>query len=149
VSRSGAPCRTAISGWGFPNVSGAILADFELVIPPIPEQQRIVGILDEAFEGIAKARANAEKNIQNARALFESYLQSVFTKRGKGWQESTIQELCVIGDGNLGAKYPKKTAMVPSGIPFIRGTNLVGGTISGEDILLFPRRRIGFLRKDI
>ncbi len=49
---------------------------------PLPEQQRIVGILDEAFEGIATAKANAEKNLQNARALFESHLQSVFTERG-------------------------------------------------------------------
>ena len=37
--------------------------------------------------GIATAKANAEKNLQNARALFESHLQSVFTQRGKGWVE--------------------------------------------------------------
>jgi type I restriction enzyme S subunit len=54
--------------------------DFNL--PPLPEQQRIVGILDEAFDGIATAKANAEKNLHNARALFESHLQSVFTQRG-------------------------------------------------------------------
>ena len=59
-------------------------------LPPLPEQQRIVGILDEAFEGIATAKANAEKNLQNARALFESHLQSVFTQRGKGWVEKTL-----------------------------------------------------------
>ena len=63
--------------------------DFEFPLPPLPEQQRIVGILDEAFEGIATAKANAEKNLQNARALFESHLQSVFTQRGKGWVEKT------------------------------------------------------------
>ena len=43
-------------------------------VPPLPEQRRIVGILDEAFDGIATAKANAEKNLQNARALFESHL---------------------------------------------------------------------------
>ena len=42
----------------------------DIPLPPLPEQQRIVGILDEAFEGIATAKANAEKNLQNARALF-------------------------------------------------------------------------------
>ena len=62
-------------------------------VPPLPEQQRIVGILDEAFEGIATAKANAEKNLQNARALFESHLQSVFTQRGKGWVEKTLEEI--------------------------------------------------------
>ena len=56
-------------------------------IPPLAEQRRIVGILDEAFEGIATAKANAEKNLQNARAVFESYLNAVFTQRGEGWVE--------------------------------------------------------------
>jgi len=58
------------------------LQSVKISVPPLPEQQRIVGILDEAFEGIATATANAEKNLQNARALFESHLQSVFSKRG-------------------------------------------------------------------
>ena len=63
---------------------------------PLPEQQRIVGILDEAFDGIATAKANAEKNLQNARALFESHLQSVFTQRGEGWVEKKLSEVCAI-----------------------------------------------------
>ena len=62
-------------------------------MPPLPEQQRIVGILDEAFDGIATAKANAEKNLQNARALFESHLQSVFTQRGAGWVEKRLGEI--------------------------------------------------------
>jgi type I restriction enzyme S subunit len=60
--------------------------------PPLTEQHRIVAILDEAFDGIATAKANAEKNLQNARALFESHLQSVFTERGEGWVETTLGE---------------------------------------------------------
>jgi type I restriction enzyme S subunit len=47
-------------------------------LPPLPEQQRIVAILDEAFAAIAKAKANAEQNLKNAKELFESYLQGVF-----------------------------------------------------------------------
>ena len=70
---------------GIRNLDGDAYKAIEFRIPPLPEQQRIVGILDEAFEGIATAKANAEKNLQNARALFESHLQSVFTQRGKGW----------------------------------------------------------------
>ena len=62
-------------------------------VPPLPEQQRIVGILDEAFTGLATAKANAEQNLHNARALFESHLQSVFTQRGKGWVEKTVGEI--------------------------------------------------------
>jgi type I restriction enzyme S subunit len=64
-----------------------------IVVPPLAEQRRIVGILDEAFEGLATAKANAEQNLQNARALFESHLQAVFTQRGKGWVETTIDKI--------------------------------------------------------
>jgi type I restriction enzyme S subunit len=66
---------------------------FEIPVPPLAEQQRIFGLLDEAFAGLATAKANAAKNLQNARALFESHLQSVFTQRGKGWVEKTFEEL--------------------------------------------------------
>jgi type I restriction enzyme, S subunit len=52
------------------------LKKFQVPHPKPDEQQRIVGILDEAFNGIATAKANAEKNLQNARALFESHLHS-------------------------------------------------------------------------
>ena len=64
--------------------------------PPLPEQQRIVTLLDEAFDGIATARAHAEKNLQNARAIFESHLQSVFTQRGDGWVEKRLADVCAI-----------------------------------------------------
>jgi len=71
------------------NINARILSNELIRFPEsLPEQQRIVGILDEAFEGIA----NAEKNLQNARAIFESHLQSVFTQRGPGWAETTIGE---------------------------------------------------------
>jgi type I restriction enzyme S subunit len=66
------------------------LQGVSLSLPPLPEQHRIVGILDEAFDGIAKAKANAEKNLQNARTLFASHLQSVFTERAEGWAETTV-----------------------------------------------------------
>jgi len=69
---------------------------FHICHPPLAKQQRIVRILDEAFTGIANAKANAEKNLQNARALFESHLQSVFTQRGPGWVEKRFDEVCAI-----------------------------------------------------
>ncbi|RFC34712.1 MAG: type I restriction enzyme, S subunit [Candidatus Nitrotoga sp. LAW] len=68
-------------------------------VPPLPEQQRIVDILDEAFDGIAATKANAEKNLQNTRALFESHLQSVFKKRGEGWVEKTLGEMATFRNG--------------------------------------------------
>jgi len=68
-------------------------------IPPLPEQQRIVGILDEAFAGLATATANAEKNLQNARAIFESEREFFFAERGKGWIEKPLSKLCDIKHG--------------------------------------------------
>ena len=75
---------------GIRNLNGDAYKSIEIPLPPLPEQRRIVGILDEAFDGIATAKANAEKNLQNARALFESHLQAVFTQRGEGWVEKRL-----------------------------------------------------------
>jgi len=74
----------------------------ELVIPlpPLPEQQRIVSILNETFAAIAKAKSNAEQNLKNAKELFESYLQGVFEKKGEGWEEKKLIEITSkIGSG--------------------------------------------------
>ncbi|WP_279453945.1 restriction endonuclease subunit S [Aeromonas veronii] len=78
---------------GHKRVAKEFLEAHRIPIPPLPEQQRIVAILDEAFEAIAAARANAEQNRQNARALFESYLQSVFNQRGEGWVERYLVDI--------------------------------------------------------
>jgi type I restriction enzyme S subunit len=66
---------------------------FEIPVPSLSEQHRIVATLDEAFDGITTAKAHAEKNLQNARAIFESHLQSVFTQRGPGWVEKRLEEI--------------------------------------------------------
>lgn len=75
---------------GHKRVSKEFVESYPIPVPPLPEQKRIVGILDEAFDGIATVKANAETNLQNARALFESHLQSVFTQRGEGWVEKSL-----------------------------------------------------------
>jgi type I restriction enzyme S subunit len=76
------------------NLSLAQVRDFQIALPPLPEQQRIVALLDEAFAGLATAKANAERNLENARAIFESHLQAVFSQRGEGWVEATLGEVC-------------------------------------------------------
>ncbi len=72
------------------------LRGFLVPLPSISEQQRIVSILDQVFEGIATAKANAENNLKNARQLFESHLNSVFSQRGEGWVEKSLGEVCRI-----------------------------------------------------
>jgi len=70
--------------------------ELPIPLPPLPEQRRIVSILDEAFAAITKAKANAEQNLKNAKELFESYLQGVFENKGEGWEEKTLEEVCEI-----------------------------------------------------
>ncbi len=103
-----------------PYIKVGMLNDFQVPIPPLPEQHRIVGILDEAFDGIATAKANAEKNLQNARALFDSHLQSVFTKRGPGWVEKRLDDLYKVGSSKRVLKSQWKT----EGVPFYRGREI-------------------------
>ncbi|WP_436416029.1 restriction endonuclease subunit S [Petrimonas sp.] len=71
----------------------------KIPLPPIPEQQRIVSILDEAFAAIAKAKANAEQNLKNAKELFESYLQGVFENGKEIWEAKTLDEVCEFRNG--------------------------------------------------
>lgn len=61
-------------------------------LPPIPEQHRIVKILDETFEKIEKAKENAEKNLKNSKELFESYLNSIFVNPGEDWGVNNFEE---------------------------------------------------------
>jgi len=112
------------------NLSLTQLNDLEIPFPPLPEQQRIVAILNEAFAVIAKAKANAEKNLKNAKELFESYLQSVFENKGEDWEEKTLKDLTtILGDGLHGT--PKYT---PDGdYFFINGNNLTKGGIEFKE----------------
>ncbi|MCX6981861.1 MAG: restriction endonuclease subunit S [Verrucomicrobia bacterium] len=91
--------------------------NFPVPVPPLAEQQRIVGLLDEAFEGLATAKANAEKNLQNARALFESHLQSVFTQRGPGWVEKPFEDC--IEDVKYTTKIQRKEFLEEGDFPIV------------------------------
>jgi type I restriction enzyme, S subunit len=75
------------------NLNIGLAKSVEIPYPPLSEQKRIVGILEQAFERIATAKSNAEKNVQNARALFKSVAQSVFTHRDSGWVETTVDRI--------------------------------------------------------
>lgn len=88
------------------HISSKQIEAIEIPLPPLLEQQHIVAILDEAFASIAKAKANAEQNLKNAKELFESYLQGVFEKKGEGWRTKTLNDVCKISSKLID---PKKT----------------------------------------
>ncbi len=91
------------TGTRMPRANMEKVLNFSLVIPPIEEQKRIVEILDKAFEGIAQAEANTRRNLINARELFDSYLNQIFTNQHKNWVTNTLDEICIkITDGKHG-----------------------------------------------
>ena len=112
-----AACGTTIS-----IVNKSKFNSIQIVLPPLTEQRRIVAILDEAFASIAIARANAEKNLQNARELFESYLRDLFTHEGGGWITRRLEDVCsgiTVGHvGSMAKEYKN------AGVPFLRSQNI-------------------------
>lgn len=104
-------------------VTKYMLDEVEVPLPPLPEQQRIVAILDEAFAAIDKAKANTEQNLKNAKELFENYLQGVFEKKEEGWEEKKLKEIALIfGRGkskhrprNWGGLYGGKHPFIQTG----------------------------------
>ncbi len=131
------------------------IRSLDFILPPLPEQQRIVGILEEAFNGIAIAKSNADKNLQNARALFESHLQSVFTLRGAGWDRVTLEILLERGwieshlDGNHGGDYPRKDEFINKGIPYISANCLEDERVDMSRAKYLSPSRAALLRKGI
>ena len=116
--RGGIDIGAAITGAAQPQITRTSLMPIPISIPQeIPEQERIVGILDEAFDGIAKAKALAEANLQNARALFQSHLQSVFSQKGEGWVEKPFEDC--IDDVTYTTKIQRKQFLEEGEFPIV------------------------------
>ncbi|OYV90023.1 MAG: hypothetical protein B7Z57_10530 [Acidiphilium sp. 37-60-79] len=125
------------TGASYPAVNDAQVKDQKIVFPSLPEQKRIVAILDEAFAGIAAATANAEKNLANARELFNGGLEDAFSETKAGRKLVTLTELTTdITDGDH--MPPPKS---PTGVPFITISNIHKGTntIDFSDTFKVPR----------
>ena len=105
-----------------------LIEGMDIPVAPLREQRRIVGILDDTFEGIATAKTNAEKNLQNARALFESHLQSVL--QSKKWKWKTLGDLCDGVEYGSSAKSNKEGK-----IPVLRMGNIQDGKLDWENLV--------------
>ena len=112
------------------NISGDLVKKTILPIPPLPEQTQIVNTLDLAFKQIDQAKANLEKNLHNAKELFQSKLNEVFSQRGEGWEEKTLKEVCEkITDGTH--QTPK---YFDEGVIFLSSRNVTSGKIDWDKI---------------
>ena len=117
-----------------PNLSTEQIKNFEIPIPPLPEQKRIVAILDKAFQAIDQAKAHAEQNLKNAKEVFESYLNRIFEK-GKEeiasgeWEEKPLKELSKIDYG-----YTEKAKFENIGPKFLRITDIQNNNVDWNSV---------------
>lgn len=79
-----------------PNISQEKIKDLQIPLPSLPEQRRIVKILDEVFEKVAKAKENAEKNLRSSKELFEVYLENAFSNKKVDWKGFSLGDVCDI-----------------------------------------------------
>ncbi|SFU53348.1 type I restriction enzyme, S subunit [Pustulibacterium marinum] len=110
-----------IGGAATPTLSQTNLGRLQIPIPSLSEQKQIVAILDKAFAAIDQAQANIEKNIENAKELFQSKLNEIFNQKGDDWEEKTLGEVCEIIMGQS----PKGTSYNSEGT----GTALINGPV--------------------
>jgi type I restriction enzyme, S subunit len=106
-------------------VSLPFLKSLSLPLPPLPEQKRIVSILDEGLAAIDAVTANIKKNLANSRELFESRSQALFARKSAEWESVQLSELLARRwilshqDGNHGNAYPRKSEFTETGVPYI------------------------------
>lgn len=113
-------------GASYPAVTDGDVKCQEIQVPPLPEQQRIVALLDEAFANLATAKTNAELNLHNSRALYECHLETVFGRRDDGWMDHALSDLIEIQNGYAF----KSDEYIDSGYFVIRIGNVQDGEIS-------------------
>ncbi|OGR08369.1 MAG: hypothetical protein A2511_13960 [Deltaproteobacteria bacterium RIFOXYD12_FULL_50_9] len=148
------PLDEYITGAAQPKLNQKALNSIPIPYPPLSEQQRIVTILDEAFNSIATAKANAEKNLQNAHALFEIHLQSVFTQRGEGWVDTTLENCCakILAGGDVPKGRVSQERTPQCGVPIysngVKNEGLYGFTdvasVMKPSVTISARGTIGF-----
>lgn len=125
-----------LNGATTPHLYQRDITEFPVVLPPLTEQRRIVGVLDEAFESIAVAKANAEKNLQSAKALYQSQVNSVLLHAGAQWKRTTLG-----AETNLFVGFAfKSKGYTSSGesVRLLRGDNIIQGRLRWEDAKRWP-----------
>ena len=143
-----------ITGVAQPQITRKSLAPLKINYPALPEQQRIVGILDEAFAGLATATANAEKNLKNAYELFDSVSKSLLQARND-WQRLSLETLLERGwivshlDGNHGNDYPRKEEFISSGVPYLSANCLRNDSVDMSLAKFLSPQRAALLRKGV
>jgi type I restriction enzyme, S subunit len=144
------------AGSAQPNLSTQQIKSFKIPIPPLNEQKRIVAKLDKCFEAIDKAHSNVEKNLQNAKDLFQSHLNQIYSQKGEGWVEKKLGDICELTRGH---NPPKKDFIYEPKVGYVRFYQIRDGwsdnykvfvpensklhRVKERDILMVAYRHIG------
>jgi type I restriction enzyme S subunit len=137
--------RKYIAGAAIPHIYFKDYKNEPFLWMPLSEQLRIVSILDNCFSAIDKAKANAEKNLQNARELFESYLQGVFEGKGEGWEETSLYN-----ETNLIIGFAFKSKMYTNNnedVLLIKGDNIMQGYFRWDDVKRWDKNEYDMYQK--
>lgn len=121
----GVDITAAITGAAQPQITRTSLSPIPISYPAdISEQRHLVAILDEAFDAIATAKANTEKNLQNVRALLDFTRRDTFASLADEHEPTTLGRCCTFENGDRGKNYPGKEHRVAYGVPFINAGHL-------------------------
>lgn len=127
-----------ITGVTVPKLNQKKLRSIPIPVPPLEEQKRIVAVLDAAFEGLDRARAHTEANLQNARDLFLRINENLFASLST---RKTIDHLATVKGGKRLAK-GKKVQSEPTPFPYISVKNFTDdGTVAME--------KLGYITADV
>lgn len=94
------------TGATFKEISKKVVEEITIPVPPLSEQQSIVDYLDSAFAKIDAMRANAEKALNEAKALFQASLKEMLEPR-EGWEEKMLKDLGQTQTGTTPSKSDK------------------------------------------
>ncbi len=132
------------TGARMPRANVADIFNFPIPLPPLDEQKRIVAVLDAAFDGLSRARAHTETNLQNARELFESVLRVSAETDAAKFGTVTVAELALeVTDGDHMPPPKSKT-----GIPFVTISDVRKDTreIDFSNTFMVPERYFNDLK---
>ena len=107
-------------------------------LPSIPEQERIVTILDEAFEGIASAKRNAGQNLLNAQSIFDDNVKVLMTSEDLNWPLLTLGQICQVERGSSPRPIKSYFTTESNGVNWIK----IGDTVEGEKYIHTTNQRI-------
>lgn len=139
-------------------ISRSQLGNTPIPTPDVGEQRRIVTLLDEAFADITTAKANAEKNLQNARELFSNQLSLALIPSGPDWVETTVGETCTLKSGTTvpisierpdgeipyvkvaEMSMPENAEGICTSIRFLDRSDVKNGWLIPAGAVIFPKR---------